>query len=455
MPKGRRSLPSDRSSRRSAGLIRVLVFASMTLGCLLTAACQKDDLLKPGSVETNVVTAVYVSSAEFAENTIKLDGQALEREWGGPLDPDRPFTQIRLTADNGSGSPGPPRYVSAKAVYTDSDVFLLMQWTDHQPDAMKDAVFYDGPDLVEGTGVCPSILMQDEVWNRNYGGQTWDEDRFTLAFEMEPTGDDFGSFDSQGCRTACHPGQSPAFGRPAYGRLDVWQWLACRTNVSRNLYTATDNPNSPKYGVPAYLDDGSVDPVTGLTPDPGAPTFLPNRAPGHTRPLYVYRPLNDPFAKPADPSRCFNKVGEKCKVNNGLPYFYIWREDLDAYVPPFSVCDSINNAVLPQGQEARLWRNGDAVSGYYFTYPTDSRADVRGKALHSVGVWTLEIARPLDTRDPYYDVIFPGHAGDEFVFTVAVADNSLNTHWGSGPQILRFGPKSTRAARGQTEGGGR
>jgi hypothetical protein len=455
MPKGRRASPAGWSVRLWPSPLRVLLLACAGTG-LLAMACQKNDLLKPGSVQTNIVTAYYISSADLAANPIKMDGQALEREWGGPLDHDRPFTQIRMTAEDGSGNPGAVTYLSVKAVYTDNDLFMLVKWSDPQPDLMKDAVFYTGPDLTGREG-CQDVLVDDRNWTRSYGGRVWDEDKLFLAFEMQSTGDNSGSFHENGCLSACHQTQSPVFGRPGYGRLDVWEWLACRTNPSRNLFSPTDDANSPRYGTPAYLDDYVADAVSGLVPDPGTFTWRQNWINGQVRPEYVYRPLDDPYFKPGNPSYCPNDFGEKCKVNNGLPYYYIWRERSINWnlLLPIGRCDTLNNAVLPQGQEPRAWRPGDAVGGYFYTYPEGSRADVRGKGLHTLGIWTLEIGRELNTGDAANDIIFSGNPGDEVVFTAAVADNSTVTHWGSAPQILRFGPKPVIRAQSRGQGGAR
>ena len=283
-----------------------------------------------------------------------------------------------------------------------------------------------------------------------------DEDRLSLAFEMEPTDDVLGTFREQGCLVACHLNQSPSFGRPAHGRLDVWQWLACRTNLVRNKYTATDNGNFPAFGIPGYLDDFCADPVGGLVPDPGRSCWLPNTVPGSNRPRWIYRPGDDPFFKPVEPGNCFSDFGEDCRANNGLATYYLWRNNVERVPREFSVVDSINYAVLPAGKEPRKWRYGDRVSAFYYTYPKESRADVRGKAAfdEKAGIWTLEVGRPLRTSDGVNDLQFTGEPGSEFVFAAAVADNSAQRHWGSGPQVLRFGSKTRvpTVASGNGEG---
>jgi hypothetical protein len=462
MPKGR--TPSPRGGAKPDRLR--LVLALLGVAGFLANSCQKDDLLKPGSVESNVLTATYVSSEEFNKNPIEIDGKALQEEWGGPTDPDRPFMYIRLSAEDGSGSPGEVIYASAKAVYTDTDLYFLLQWPDTQADQRKDALHYMGP-TVPDTADCFPGLTDPQNWSRDYRNMVWDEDRLYLAFELEPAGDGAGTYADLGCRVACHSTESPQFGSPGYGRLDVWEWLATRTNVTRDLYVPSDNPEFPKYGIPAHLEDCNADAVKGLAPDPGSACWRRNFSDNSDVPFHIYQCVNDPYCAPTDPARCFNSFGEKCRANNGLPNYYIWREDVTATWPAFSDCDVMNEAVLPQGQANHHWRHpegnpnqDDAVSGYYYTNPDGSRANVRGKAVWSDGFWDLEIARPLDTADPVNDVIFAlrGTQGDrqppaDVVFTLAVANNSLTNHWGSAPQILRFGPVSTERTKRAVGGG--
>jgi len=443
------SLPSHRSSRLAPGLLLALLAGSVAL-----SGCQKDDddLLRPDEVVSNVLVATYISPEDFAGNEIKMDGEAKDQEWGGPLDAVRRYTQVRLSDEFGAGSPGEPVYASIKAVYTEKDLFLLVRWADPEANDIKAMSIYTGPDLTNRRG-CQPALMADENWLLLEP----EEDRLVFAWEIEPASDAAGLFRDDGCLVACHPGASPAFGRVESGRLDVWQWLAARTNPLRRTYEDIDDPNFPKYGTPGYLDDYVIDPVAGLVPDPGRSPYLPNLQPGSARPLWVYRPSDDRFANPMDPSNCENAFGERCRVNNGLPVFYIWRDDLERLPFRISECDTLNYTYINvletrPGSEPRPWKRGDVVSAYYYTYPTESRDDVRGRAVYSEGFWTLEMARPLNTGDPANDVIFRGEPGERVTFTLSIADHSATTHWGSGPQILEFGPKTSKTRPGSRDG---
>ena len=187
-------------SRLGAWPRAVLVVSA--LAGLAALSCQKDKILKPGSVPSNILTAVYVPADVFRSHSIAMDGVAKEVEWGGPADLERPFTMIRMTAENGAGNPGPPMYVSAKAVYTDTDFFMMLQWADPEENAMKDVMFYTGPTLA-GTNEQDEPVLQDAnnwVRGRDATGAVYDEDRIYLAFEIKPSGDDRGTYQAQGCQ---------------------------------------------------------------------------------------------------------------------------------------------------------------------------------------------------------------------------------------------------------------
>lgn len=423
----------------------------MALGVL---SCQKDDLLKPGDLQVNVMTASYVSDEQFRQNPIELNGEVKEAEWGGPLDTDLPYHQVRVSRENGSGDPGEPAYVSMKCVYTDSNIYFLFRWTDGTADDMKDATYYIGPDLLaDTTGAYAGCanrqwLATNQVWSRTFnGGRANDEDRLAIAFEMQPAGDEKGSFADQGCLSACHVDRSPAFGTINRGKLDVWQWLATRTNPVRDLFDRREPAGFPLHGVPGYLDDMNAEPLTGLAPDPGTPSWRQNWEGNNSYPTFIYRDADD---LPYTSDQCQNEFGEKCIRNNGLPLYYIWRENPARQLLDFACQDSVNQAVLPAGREPRKWQPGDAVSGYWYTYPSLSRADVHGKGLYEPELhrWTLEVGRPLTTQDEVNDIAFSGQPGAEIHFAISVADNSTDVHWGSESHILRFGPKGSTRNKG-------
>ena len=392
-------------------------------------ACQNtDNILKPGDVEVDVMRAVYIPDSIFLENPIELNGEALEREWGGPLDSDLPFHQIRVSAEEGSGDAGVPAYVSAKCLYTDSDIYFLLRWTDPVPNEASTPLVYVGPNY-DSRDDCAPYLNAESSWIRT---EELEEDRLVIQFDMP---------DVEGASS---------------GRRDVWQWLAARTNVVRNLYDLEENPYFPIRGYPAYMEDAIYDPGFGLFFDPGSPTWRRNYATGSAVPTFVYRQKDDPFFEPLDGDLCRNGFGGPCLANNGLSFYYLWREDLTATTEHFESCDSLNyfpNNLVDDSRdgEPRFWKTFDAVSSYWYTYPEGSRADVRAKAVWKEGVWTLEGARSLRTADLANDLAFPSQTGGEAGFTIQVYDGSTSVYRGSSRQVVRFVGPRTVGFRGRGE----
>lgn len=435
---------------RLAGPSGVAILVLLGLG--LAPGCSQEEASQPEETPNNVVVALYQSETAFAENAgrIEIDGERIDREWGSEFTPERPFTQLRLSGEQGYGDPGTPRYVSVKAVYTDTHLYLLLQWSDLDGDVLKDVFQYVGPSLSEpirtcaevgGKTVCDSLFRrgpQDSLLTQDWWRQFGEDDKFALAFEVVPSGTDGGTFSEIGCQAACHSGTAIPFGPLGYGRLDLWYWLAGRTNPVRNIFNLQDDPADASQGLPGYLDDWYSDRSAGLVPDEGWPCYVPNFVPGSQIPKYIYRLKDDRFSDPAD--NCVNRFGGECIINNGVPTSYLWRDLPTVFYPTLSPRDTLNETVQP---DARTWTTGDIVAGYLLTYPAESRADVRGKGTFNAetGAWTLEVARRLQTSDTEHDVSFYPASGASYPFTVAVFDASAEKHWGSEPAILRFGDK--------------
>ncbi len=431
------------------------------LGAVILAAawfgCSDEVPSEPQDSQTSVLTAFYQSPESFAQGLIEIDGERIDREWGSEFTPERRFTQVRISAEDGAGNPGPPRYVSMKAVYTDTDLYLLAEWMDPQPDLLKDVFMYIGPDLtapiircnhVGGRIVCDSLYRrgpEDSLLTTRWWTQFGEDDKFALAFDIGAASGRGATFPEIGCHVACHGNGATDFGPMTSGRLDLWYWLAGRTNPLRFIFDPTDpERDEPAQGIPGYLDDFYVDALAGMVPDDGTPGYWPNFDQGAGRPRHVYRRTDDPLFEPPNPAQCQNEWGGECRGNNGVAHTYLWREKYDAFFAPLGVRDTLNQAIMP---DARKWQRGDLVPGYVLTYPGGSRGDVRGKAKYNADnlVWTLEVARKLNTgRTSRDDVEFNPAAGKPYYFTVAVFDASTHTHWGSEPQMLVFGPKNGR-----------
>jgi hypothetical protein len=108
------------------------------------------------------------------------------------------------------------------------------------------------------------------------------------------------------------------------------------------------------------------------------------------------------------------------------------------------VCDTLNEAPVDQ-TAPRKWHAGDTVPGYILRRPQGGRANIRAKGTweDDLHVWTLEIARPLraEASEAGKDVDFDLTAKRDYRFTLAIADNSSDVHYGSQVQTLHFLPQ--------------
>jgi hypothetical protein len=401
--------------------------AVLLVGLGVLAGCS-EKVVDPDKVSTNVIESHFVPRRENAEGVATnpavptLDGKKLDKEWGSPDLSSLPWKAVRLSSDDGAGNPGSPKYIFLKSVYTEKHVYFLVQWDDPTKDITKDILTYVGPDLDRlPVGECyGQYLLNPDDWTK-----TESEDWVSLAFEIDPASDAKGSFADQGCLVACHGG---SFGTPTTGKLDVWLWLASRTNPPLVLVNPNDSPINPAEGEAGYADDRFAD-ANGLQPD--APdsmaAYKPNFDPGSTVPNYMYR-----------------DVEGLCDPQNGglKPVYEVlwWPCMLESFrIDP---CDTLNPNPVDQ-TDPRKWHAGDTVPGYLLQVPQGGRANIRAKGTwdEDRSVWTLEMSRALlATSDPEHDVNFDLSQRREYRFTIAIADNSTDVHYGSKTQILRFLP---------------
>jgi len=424
---GRMTLSARRAGRASMLAKWAGCFFVASVGIGISSCQNTDDLLAPGEVAIGRMTAVFVPDSVLTENPIDLNGEVLEREWGGSRDTELPFVQIRMSKEDGQGNPGEVKYISAKCIYSTTDIYFLFRWTDDEASIMKDALYYVGP-INDG---CADLIVDPANWSfenpLDPRALPDEEDRLDILFEVPE-------------------GSGPV------GKEDAWQWQSTKTNPVRDMYDRlVDSASFPARGTPGYLEDGVLDPDFGFFFDPGTPTWRQNWTGDSPLPNFVYRSEDDPFVDHPNPTNCFNDFGEECRFNNGIDFYYIWRDDLRLPVDEFFFCDSLNQSVLPQGNEPRPWLFGDAISGYWYTYGSGSRSDVRGKGVFDDGIWTLEIGRKMFTEDLANDVNFRRVVREDNVdvdvyveelsYKLRLYDNSTDEYWGSGPQTLLLGPR--------------
>ncbi len=133
-------------------------------------------------------------AAKKASEAPAIDGKA-----------DKVWDSVKATKVTASEGPQGDVEISLKALYTDKDVFFLVQW----------------PDKTMSLG--RMFELAGKEWKKAKGG----EDRLSLMWDMGMK-----EFGAKGCAAACHKqGKEVSLRTTAAGeRLDVWHWKAQRTN---------------------------------------------------------------------------------------------------------------------------------------------------------------------------------------------------------------------------------
>ena len=134
---------------------------------------------------------------------------------------------------------------------------------------------------------------------------------------------------------------------------------------------------------------------------------------GYTDDLYL---SDDGFhGDTGDSSNILNLLGTKPK----------YVDILDPGMNSDYLLDSLWVTIVPFSANF-AWEGGNTVPGYILHKPTDARGDIRARAIHENGMWTMEIRRRLITaKDPKSpDVEFNPEANANVDFHIAVFDNS-------------------------------
>ena len=120
---------------------------------------------------------------------------------------DKPWDSVKATKVTASDGPQGDVEISIKTLYTDKDIYVLLQWSDKTMSLNR---------MYELSGT---------EWKKVKGN----EDRFALMWDIGNTMKDF---PSKGCTAACHKeGKEVSLRTGGPGeRLDVWHWKAHRTN---------------------------------------------------------------------------------------------------------------------------------------------------------------------------------------------------------------------------------
>ncbi|MCX5800559.1 MAG: ethylbenzene dehydrogenase-related protein [Candidatus Eisenbacteria bacterium] len=323
-----------------------------------------------------------VLESVFTTEPPRIDGKALDREWFSA-----PELMVAVGDNNGNG--GGSFYVRIKSVYTAYDtVYFLLQWADAEESAYPDRLIYCGEPWRERSCASDLGLVQSSSWTR----RPWEienEDRAAFMFEITPASDASGTFASRGCSVACHGNM-----HPTAGKLDVWYWMAVRTNqVSR-------------------CDDMRAD-SAGLAGDTGDGTWRINWRDPTFVPKYLAQGDNGGLS----PAKCIYDPG--------------------IFGRGFNQCDTINpysglawgDTLNPEGF--------DYVPAYVVKWPTGSRGDIVAKGFWDDGRWTVEIKRAMrPAGHESEDVFF--YPARTYNFAVAIMNGSREIHSGSDPLVLKF-----------------
>jgi len=258
--------------------------------------------------------------------------------------------------------------VRLRAVYTDTHIYLLAQWPDKTETIEHHPYTFDG-----------------QKWGKPEEPL---EDRFAIQWNISAAG-----FERKGCAVLCHtgtryPDKKPRMHTNAPGEFtDEWHWKGARSNPMGYVDDKyLDNAVKPDDDEVAHSADGGTRVYTGNRLKDGAPSFVWKGA---------------PTAPPAVP-------GEKAAL-------FLMDKEKAPYGP-------VNPLT------GKSWAKGDKVPVAVLQEPTGSNADIKVFGRWVNGVWTLEMARALNTGanavkgEKKVDVVF--EPGKTHAFGISVFDNA-------------------------------
>jgi Ethylbenzene dehydrogenase len=151
--------------------------------------------------------------------------------------------------------------VTSRALYSDSDIYMLFTWADSEASQVKTSWKYDG-----------------KTWSK----QTGDEDRIALMWEITPIKD----FSSKGCTIMCHTKAgsdtpvSMGVNSPTE-KADLWHWKS---------YTSDPLGYADDYSV---VQDDPSKPTTGRKADAGGGATVNNETQAKDKPAFVQDPTKN------------------------------------------------------------------------------------------------------------------------------------------------------------------
>lgn len=305
-----------------------------------------------------------------------------------------PPTKLRV-----AGGFGEAEFVTAKAAYDDTYIYLLLVWDDDKA-SIRRQPWIKRSDGTWTTVPAKSPLPADGMsWADYIKEHPDEEDPAAFAYEdkLGIIWNTYGAstvagFDKSGCAVLCHdpsqgnlPGSTynmtvAELGSKKYANspgeiADMWHWKLVRNNQH-----AKADDQYVRFWVPGPADAANG----GRASDPGAGGYGNNPA------------------------------------LNGRPQF----RGPSIAAPPYYIYD--NQKVALTDAELLARPIGAEIANMITSGPTNSRADIDAKGLHNAGRWSLEIRRRLVTGDPF-DVQFNDLTRD-YAFGVAIFDNAQIEH---------------------------
>lgn len=303
---------------------------------------------------------------------------------------------VRLRVTGGWGQ---AEFVSVKAAYDATYLYMLVTWADNQASVRRQ------PWVKQADGSWKTIpaktpLPADQVTWGQYMDSDFDEEdasRFNYEDKFGIIWNTYGpstvaGFEQSGCAVLCHdpsqsnnPGMtynysaqekaSKKYANAPAEIADMWHWKLVRMNQHGKA-----DDQYVRYWVPGPTGAENG----GRASDPGGGGYGNNPA-VDGRPQY----------RGSSPS-----------------------------APPYYIFDQQKVLLTASDLDARPV--GTEIPNMITSGPTGNRADLDAKALHNFGTWNLEIRRKLVTGDPY-DVQFDDLARS-YAFGVAIFDNAQIEH---------------------------
>jgi len=266
--------------------------------------------------------------------------------------------------------------VTLRALYTADTAYFLVQYADPTQS------FRRSPWQKQADGSWTKLKDPDDKGGDN---NLYYEDKFGWIWNIS-----FPDFEKKGCLAACHTGEGKPYGNKytakAGERLDMWHWKGVRTgSVGQTDDQYVDNT---RYDAEKAKEAGrKSDPKTGG---------------GYADNVAV------------------DKKGPQFALKGNKPAPPYWL--LEGEKEPF---------------DSAKYKAGDEVPGIIVAPFTGDRGEVPTQAVWKDGIWTLEIARKLQTGSEF-DVQF-GDLKKEYAFGVAVFDNAQVRHaYSPGVYKLKF-----------------